>query len=477
MHTSTISVAFLFRSALFLLIILPLSLQTTFGADETNKEKELTPYQIELNKKMEVSCISGKNESPVIWNINNTKYTVINENTKWFDTLYKKKDYKTLTEHILKLLKREDEKVTSDLTILYNYLAETQSDEKADMMGDILIEWCKKEPLSHIPWLIRGVFQIREAWRVRGYSYARDVDATAWAVFKTKLKLAKKLLEKSQELNPDDPNSSAKLLVLCYGLSLPAQTMEKHFSTGIKACPWHAGLYFAKLQYLSPKWGGDAKRKERFITKSSAVCNKYLSLNYINYEAVARKIEPDARNIKTVYKHEKVWPLILKHYTRYFEKYPDDLRERSHFACDALWASQNEIACEQFALMGNRWVNGSGAYGRLKDYHEYRAHALSRFANDKLNSRKHKRVKIRGYKTVKDVISLCEQSIELQPTAFAYSVRGSAQWTVGIFLMSTSFLRKAHQSFKEAVKIDPDYKWGRDNLKSIERQCRNHLKL
>lgn len=426
--------------------------------------------------KLKAVLVSLPGETPERWRINNTEYIAIEGNYKWISILYKDRDYDKLTKHILKAVKSKDERETNTLKNLYTILGDADSDEQAALRGEILREWCDKAPDSHIPWLIRGVFQTSEAWRVRGCDVARKVDPLAWPVFRTKLKLAQKLLEKSLALNPADPNSSARLLVLCYGRSLPKKTMEKYFAIGAKHCPWHSGLYAAKLQYLEPKWGGNAAERDKFAVQCFPLVDKYLYLGNIKTEFIVRQVKARDPEVKNAYGSKPVWEHTVKDYERTFEKYPEDLRPHTFYAGAALWAGKNEIANNQFTIIGNHWFK-DGRYGSLESHHKYRAKAMQRYGLDKINEIGNKRLDIRGFKKAQQIIELCEKAIELYPHSRAYSVMGRAQWIGAYFLMSATRLRKARASFLEAIRLDPEDEWAQSLLRDIERQCKNHLNL
>jgi len=144
--------------------------------------------------------------------IGGAEYTLIDDYVKWVNVLYQEKDFNIIEKHISDLLKSNDEAKSYELHILYHALATITNDKHLDNMRSVLDEWCNKHAKSHIPWLIRGIFHTKYAWTFRGGGPAITVPKDAWPKFHAKFELAQKDLEKSWEINPNDPNSSSHLI-------------------------------------------------------------------------------------------------------------------------------------------------------------------------------------------------------------------------------------------------------------------------
>ena len=112
--------------------------------------------------------------------IHETEYQLITYYTQWVPILYYSKDFDAVEQHIADLLIGNDEAKAYELYILYIVLGKITHDRHVDYMKSVLDEWCSKHADSHIPWLVRGIFYIDWAWKIRGGGFAKDVQKEAW---------------------------------------------------------------------------------------------------------------------------------------------------------------------------------------------------------------------------------------------------------------------------------------------------------
>jgi len=169
-----------------------------------------------------------------------TKYSRMDDYDKWLPVLYQEKDFSAIENEVIDLLKdKNDEAKAYQLYALCNTLAGVNHDKDVELKKNTLDEWCSKQPESHIPWLLRGIFYIHYAWHIRGGGWAKDVSKGAWPKFEAMLEQARADLERSYRLNPNDPNSSCNLLIVARGLSYPREKMEEYFQNATSACLFH----------------------------------------------------------------------------------------------------------------------------------------------------------------------------------------------------------------------------------------------
>lgn len=304
--------------------------------------------------------------------IHETEYTLIEDYIKWVPVLYQERNFSAIEEHISGLLKNNNEAKAYELYAQYCSLANITHDKHIDLMKGVLDEWCSKHPESHIPWLIRGRFYIEYAWNIRGSGWAKSVQEEKWPKFYAMLELAKKDLEKSWELNPNDPNSSCCLLIVAKGLSYPKVVMEQYYKNGISVCPWHYGLCAHKLEYLKPKWHGSYEEMFEFAKECLIASKKHPYLGLIMVNAFQEEHFCISEK-KDVLGRATVWPIIEEIYSAFFSKYPDELRRRFYYAYHAYAAKKYDIALSQFEIIGNRWIEFS-CWHFLKNYIDCRAY-------------------------------------------------------------------------------------------------------
>jgi hypothetical protein len=180
--------------------------------------------------------------------------------------LYQHKNFDAIEKHISDLLSQEaNEAKAHELYVLYRSLTRVTKDSDAERMKNVLHEWCNKHPKSHIPWLVRGAFYI-------SYAYPRSPAAYTQA---------QRDLEKSQQLNPYDPNASCFLIEVARLSNFPREKMEQYYNKGVSVCPFHFGLHYNKFAYLTPGWHGSTEEMLKFADECLMLSEQYPYLGLI----------------------------------------------------------------------------------------------------------------------------------------------------------------------------------------------------
>jgi hypothetical protein len=308
-----------------------------------------------------------------------TKYSRMDDYEKWLTVLYQQKDFAAVENQVVDLMRdRNDEAKAYQLYALYNTLGDLSQHRDIEFKKSILDEWCSKQPESHIPWLLRGIFYIHHAWHIRGGGWAKDVSKDAWPKFKAILEQARADLERSYRLNPNDPNSSCNLLIVARGLSYPREKVEEYFLNATSACLFHFGAHYHKLNYLMPKWHGTQQEMYAFTME----CMKFADEHpYMGLVAVAALEEVHNRSPEdeNYLGRDDVWPTVEKIYNHFFVKYPEDMRRRFFYAYHAYKAKRFNIAAKQFEIIGDRWM-GDTSWNSLDLFNGCRAHAYAAYA-------------------------------------------------------------------------------------------------
>ncbi len=315
---------------------------------------------------------------PATREINGVEYSLVPQQAEWAQMLYLEKNYDAVEKGILELLARDPERNSFVLYHRYSALSTIPDGRYVGMMKDVLNEWCRRNPESHIPWLVRGKFYIELAWDIRGGGYASTVSEDRWGGFYQNLEWAKKDLEHSYKLNPEDPNSSCYLIQVAIGLGQGFQEIEKHYSNAVRVCPEHYGAHWRKFVFLFPQWSGSVEEMNAFADECLALSDKYPYLGLIKafaYEQMmlARDVAGYAGKVDR-YLESDVWPAIESIFKRIFEQYPDDLLTRFNYARIARTFDKPEIALDQFKIIGNRWMINS-RWSSLERFDENRANA------------------------------------------------------------------------------------------------------
>jgi len=390
-----------------------------------------------------------------------SKYVNIDTLDEYRDILYKQKNFDLIEAKVLSLLSEyQNPKVSFELMSLYNSL--TSIEDSPEEMQVILDEWCENKPYSHIPFLVRGGFNIDYAWYFRGSKWAKSVQKDAWPKFYDKLEIAQKDLEKSFHINPNDPNSSSYLIIVAMGLNYNFNTMEAYFKNSIKNDPYNYSAHLRKLNYLKPKWHGSMKEMLDFAEYCRRISFHNLYLNYVYlyaYREIQFLLNPKKENI--LGNHE-TWSNIQNIFTSIIEKYPDDLYHRFSYAYYAYNAKKYEIAASQFDLIDYKWSEHP-LFKDLKSYNEIRVYVYNQIAfnltwNKKLYS---------------DALPYYKKALECDPNnSNTYYGLGINTWYLGEINKDIDLLCDAKKYLMASISNDSHNSKAKTQLDRLE----EHLK-
>jgi predicted Zn finger-like uncharacterized protein len=393
--------------------------------------------------------------------INEIEYTVIDDNLKWFSVLYRDQNFDAVEKHIFNLLTEKNEINSYKLQTLYIVLSKIPDENDIDRMKTVLDEWCDKHPNSHIPWLVRGSFYIKLAWRIRGGGVAKTVKNSAWPKFREKLRLAETDLEKSYELYRNDANSSTLLIEVGIGLKFPREKIEQYYQNGLSACPFHFGLHLEKLRYLKPKWYGSKKEMFDFAEHCLAQSKQYPYLGLVMVDALFETHNFISKE-KNFLGRGDIWPRVENIYAAFFAKYPDNIRRHFYYAYHAQIANKHDIAFEQFEIIGDRWMENT-CWDSIKYFNNGRALAYINKGNEFLLKKRLYEISI-GY---------FEKAVKCNPNDYALYRLGQAYMYSGLTTRNSAYLQKAETTLQKAIDLKgPNEKYAKDELKKLRKYTR-----
>jgi len=122
-------------------------------------------------------------------------------------------------------------------------------------------EWTRREPRSAEARLVRGIFGVIEAWKVRGVDWVpQNFDA-----FQDRLHEADDDLERAAELSPKDPTPWAWMLWTAKGLQMNVDEARRRFLEALARSPGHRAAHTFMLDYLKPRWFGSRELVDEFM--------------------------------------------------------------------------------------------------------------------------------------------------------------------------------------------------------------------
>lgn len=353
------------------------------------------------------------------------RYTFVVDTESWYPVLYEDRDFAQLETFINQSLQREqtDELASAYLSRLYRELGEppahqdttlSEADQQQfDHNMSVLDQWSAAYPDSHIPYLIRGWLLINQAWEHRGESVASNVPPAAWAPFRELVQQAQVALETAAELNPQDPNVWAALLLAARGLGLPESRWQDYYDRGLTANPDHIELWGMKAMSLLPQWQGSEVRLRTFAEETD---RRARSANKPMLGAITLSIHREIDSDRPGYLQQPdVWQQVEATYARIFAAYPHHLRMRYYYAYDAAMAEQWAIVAEQVEIIGDRWTSGT-PWRSLEHFHTGRTAAFYELAAEAYDQQRYQQAE-----------ALALQSLDLMPVAGTYLILGAVQ--------------------------------------------------
>lgn len=166
----------------------------------------------------------------------------------------------------------------------------------ADACGDWedepewLSDWIEDKPQSPEANLVRGIYGVYAAWKIRGSGWVpKDVDN-----FWDRLREADADLNRAAELLPQDPTPWAWMLWTAKGLQFDHDEEQRRFNEAIKRSPGHRAAHSFYLDAIKPKWGGSREQVEAFAADTLKRARPGSHMLVVIPEAIVELAEYDA---------------------------------------------------------------------------------------------------------------------------------------------------------------------------------------
>jgi len=210
-----------------------------------------------------------------------------------------------------------------------------QTDEAWDALERQTLAWAQRRPASAVARLVHAGVIVDRAWQVRGGGYASTVPDSAWAPFHEGLRRAEAYLQQEKAIAGTVPEYFLSLLTIAKGLGKPRSDIDALLEECDRAHPAYYPAYFAVLDYLLPKWHGDAREIELFAraavlrTRQSEGDSMYARIYWYAAQADFEDSLFWASNAQ--------WELMKDGFDDVVARYPDqwNYQNYAHFACEA----------------------------------------------------------------------------------------------------------------------------------------------
>jgi hypothetical protein len=235
---------------------------------------------------------------------------------------------------------------------------------------------------------VKGNFLLNWGWSARGNGYAGTVSDEQFRVFSARLEEARRTLERSWELSPSGTMVPNTMLNVEKGIGGgDREAMEKWFDRAMRADNSNTDACWIKLDWLDPKWYGDAKGEEMvaFGKACAATKNWGSQIPLLGLEAHYRMRRlMDFDNWQRYAKLPDVWEDFHTVYSGHLERRPNDHILRSRYAVMCFITDHYDLAHEQFQILGDNLQEWTAKPSwRLETMKRFRDEAAQRVAAQK----------------------------------------------------------------------------------------------
>ncbi|QJD59350.1 DUF4034 domain-containing protein [Pseudomonas sp. gcc21] len=202
-------------------------------------------------------------------------------------------------------------------------------------LDDYIGDWLKQYPRSPTAHLARASMLIHQAWSYRGTGPTESVKEEDWQPFNEHIERARLALEQSKQIAARDPQWYVTMAVVAKSQYWPDERFEDMLDEALSRYPDYYPIYYAAVDYYSPKWNGSADAIEQFAmdamqrTRDSEGSGLYARLYWH-----AAQIQFDDRLIKD---SRINWAVMKEGIDDVLERYPDqwNINNFARISCSA----------------------------------------------------------------------------------------------------------------------------------------------
>lgn len=256
--------------------------------------------------------------------------------------LFAEEDFLTLEE--LSASYRDTGSRTSSgvwhLSLFYKGLDIAIGDDEQSSPRDVRFEsaerkvqrWSEEFPDSPSAHIAYGMLLVARAWSHRGSQNGRDVSPDAWDPFYRNLTLAREYLEQHKSIAAADPQWYKVMLWIAKGEGWNFVEFGGLLDEALDREPLFYETWFSALDYLLPKWHGNAVAIEAFARETARRTAAYESGTYARIYWYASQ----AQYGNDLFAASHVdWPLMREGFEDVIADYPDawNVNNFARFSC------------------------------------------------------------------------------------------------------------------------------------------------
>jgi hypothetical protein len=273
------------------------------------------------------------------------------------------------------------------LTLFYSAINDTADggDQKAQYRESIeakALRWANAYPGSPTPHIAYAMILVGHAWMFRGSGWSDDVKQESWKPFQEYLARAAKYLWEHKDIADADPRWYETMLTIARAENWERQRFDKLVSEATERHPYFYQIYFAAIDYLTPKWHGSKEQIEAFanFATGKTAAREGVGMYARVYWYVAQVQYRSGLFVESAV----VWDKMKQGMDDVLARYPDqwNINNFAHFACLA-WdgrAARELIERMQGAPIPQAW-DSAAQYEQCKTWARWDASAPGKTAS------------------------------------------------------------------------------------------------
>ena len=220
-----------------------------------------------------------------------------------------------------------------------------------EQMTKVMEAWQKAIPDSKLRRVLEADRWQRFAWNARGGASASGTPGEAMQVFRERLGKAAQALEASAEVGKDSPIWYWVALIVAGSGGMPVAQFDALFDEAVAKFPSYQPLYYTRVNYLLPQWGGDYAQVEKFVDR--AVKRTASTEGESLYAWIYADIAAKQRGRGFFDESALSWPRMKKSFEDLVQRYPD-ANNKAQFLTFACRLRDKETTARLIGEMGNK---------------------------------------------------------------------------------------------------------------------------
>lgn len=244
-------------------------------------------------------------------------------------------------ERLAQQFRTTEERTSSGLwklTLFYSAINDVaDGDEREEQYWESIeakaLRWVNAYPGSPTPHIAYAMILVGHAWMFRGSGWSDDVKQGNWKPFQEYLARAAKYLREHKDIADVDPRWYETMLNIACAENWDRERFNKLVNEATERHPYFYQIYFAAIDYLTPKWHGSKEQVEAF---ASFATEKTAAREGVGmYARVYWYVAQVQYRSRLFTESAVVWGRMKQGIDDVLARYPDqwNINNFAHFAC------------------------------------------------------------------------------------------------------------------------------------------------